>query len=146
MTPYEDLTYELSDGRVNKLRLFENGYVDTNDGEYTAVCETGGRACADQYISDNYPEEIEFNGKIYLLYLDGHSTWADGTTVICADGGLDCLTEYLFYNYYDVVQMYVGPFIWTFEVFSYGNTSVYNDDWDMICETGGIPCLQDWGN
>jgi len=138
---YEPLVYELSDGSVVKLRLFQNGYVDTDDGEYTGICATEGKPCADAYVSNNYPEKVVLKGDNYWLYLDGHSTDAQGN-LICADGGRPCLEDWVADNVPTEVTYTVDGTELDFLV--YDNGKVIDSNGEVICTTGGQACLEEY--
>jgi len=133
---YEPLVYDLYDGQyVIKLRLFPNGYVDTDDGTNTEICKTGGQECADQYINDNYPEDVVLKGDTYKLYLDGHSTDSKGT-IICKEGGRPCLEEWVKDNVPTEVHYTIDGKDTTYLI-NDGTGKVTDGDGNVICKTGG---------
>jgi len=139
---YEPLVYELYDEKyIIKLRLFQNGYVDTDDEKYTTICTTGGKECADKYINDNYPEDVVLKGDTYKLYLDGHSTDSKGN-VICTEGGRPCLEQWVLDNIPTEVYYTIDGKDTTFEIIE-GSGKVTDEDGNVICETGGQDCLDD---
>mmetsp|Transcript_44351 Transcript_44351/g.32374 ORF Transcript_44351/g.32374 Transcript_44351/m.32374 type:complete len:563 (+) Transcript_44351:1798-3486(+) len=161
---YEELVYTKTDGtHLVTLRLFENGAVDRADN-FTVACETGGRACADQYVNDNYPEYYSFpvdqTGHFFEahLFLNGTSKRLPDRATICELGnptaiysnqmqGIDCLTWYFYQFWPSSVPMEIGPFVWNFWLYEYGNGSSYRqEDWQLICSEGGEACLAAWGD
>jgi hypothetical protein len=94
------VTYTQMTFTINKVSytfsISSSGKVTDADGN--VICETGGEACLQEWVTINQVQEISvtLNGHHRHFYLkhSGEVTDSEGF-VVCATGGMDCLNAWI---------------------------------------------------
>mmetsp|Transcript_10288 Transcript_10288/g.10268 ORF Transcript_10288/g.10268 Transcript_10288/m.10268 type:complete len:242 (+) Transcript_10288:2300-3025(+) len=119
------------------------------DSSGNVICASGGAPCLEAWVESQIVSyqviSVDVYGEMmkFYLYDDGMVEDAASGEIVCATGGTACLTTYL-----DSLMPVISRVVYDINGIEYvfyidqGSGLVWDVNNNIICETGGAPCLE----